>query len=561
MNILSWNCRGLGNLRTVQELRRLVKEKKPKIVFLMETKARAKRMEIVRSQLGFEHMLVVDSVGKSGGLALLWMSESGVEIQNYSRRHINATVCSSPMNTTWKFTGFYGHPDASKRMEAWNLLRFIARMEPSPWLCLGDFNEILSLDEKYGGSGRQRGLMENFQRTLDDCGLLELGYRGPKFTWNNGKEGTEFIKERLDRVVAKKGWCEAFPEVEVVIGPAICSDHSPLSVFLLGQSEGKLRRPRNFKYEAGWELHNRCRQIIENSWKGTDNDPWKKLLHNMEGCKMALTRWQRIEVGKPNRVFVEQCHKLASLQGDENDYDGGQALGVQRDLQVHLEQEELKWRQRAKINWLSHGDKNSKFFHACANQRRKVNNISKIKDEGGRLWESQEEVGKVFVNYYQSLFLTGGEVDYEDCLGALEGRITETMNESLVRPFVEEEVRTALFQMAPLKAPGPDGFNAGFFQKHWDIVGTEVCNAILFSLNNAVIDKALNSTYIALIPKVKNPTSVTDFRPISLCNVMYKIISKVLANRLKISVTPHHLPISECLYSWAVDLRQHFGYL
>jgi hypothetical protein len=129
-------------------------------------------------------------------------------------------------------------------------------------------------------------------------------------------------------------------------------------------------------------------------------------------------------------------------------------------------------------------------------------------------------------------------VDYEGCLAALEGRVTETMNESLTRPFVEEEVRVAFFQMAPLKAPNLDGYNAGFFQKHWDIVGPEVCNAALFSLNNVVIDKALNSTYITLIPKVRNLTSIMDFRPISLCNAMYKIISKVLANRLKI-VLPH----------------------
>jgi hypothetical protein len=259
------------------------------------------------------------------------LSESGMEIQNYSRQHINAKVCSSPTNMVWKFTGFYGQPDASKRMEAWNLLRFISRMEPSPWLCLGDFNEILSLNEKYGGSGHQRGLMENFQRTLDECGLSELGYRGSKFTRNNGKEGMEFIKERLDKMVTNKGWCEAFLDVEVVIGPAICSNHSPLSVFPLGQSKGQ-RRTRNFKYEASWELHNRCRQIIENSWKGSINDPWMRLNYNMEGCKMALTRWQRMEFGKPNRVFMEQCNKLASLQGEENDHDVGQALGVQRDL-------------------------------------------------------------------------------------------------------------------------------------------------------------------------------------------------------------------------------------
>jgi hypothetical protein len=88
--------------------------------------------------------------------------------------------------------------------------------------------------------------------------------------------------------------------------------------------------------------------------------------------------------------------------------------------------------------------------------------------------------------------------------------------------------------MAPLKAPGPNGFNAGFFQKHWDIVGPEVCKAILYFFNNATLDSVLNSTFIALIPKMSSPTSVTKFRPISLCNVLYKIISKVLANQLKV---------------------------
>jgi hypothetical protein len=100
------------------------------------------------------------------------------------------------------------------------------------------------------------------------------------------------------------------------------------------------------------------------------------------------------------------------------------------------------------------------------------------------------------------------------------------------------EVSSAIHQMAPMKAPGPDGFDALFFQKNWATIGMEVCMVALFSLNSGVINKELNSTYIALIPKIKNPTSVMDFRPISLCNVVYKIISKVLANRLK-KILPH----------------------
>jgi hypothetical protein len=94
-------------------------------------------------------------------------------------------------------------------------------------------------------------------------------------------------------------------------------------------------------------------------------------------------------------------------------------------------------------------------------------------------------------------------------------------------------VELAIHQMAPLKAPGPDGFNACFYQKNWELIGGEVCNAVISTLNLGVINKEINSTYIALIPKSKNPICVTDYRPISLCNVIYKLISKVLANRLK----------------------------
>lgn len=242
--------------------------------------------------LGFENMMVVDSMGKGGGLALLWMTDSGVEIQNYSRRHINAKVCSSPGGPSWKLTGFYGQPEASKRQEAWNLLRHIAHMEPIPWICLGDFNEILCSNEKFGGKERQRGLMEAFQNTLEGCGLSDLGYKGPKFTWTNCREDTEFIKERLDRAVANHDWCESFQGVEVLVGVAICSNHSPIFV-CLKQKGIERRGRRKFRFEAGWEINTRCRAIIEQSWKGKNSqtDPWRQLSCKLETCKNSLMRW------------------------------------------------------------------------------------------------------------------------------------------------------------------------------------------------------------------------------------------------------------------------------
>ena len=87
--------------------------------------------------------------------------------------------------------------------------------------------------------------------------------------------------------------------------------------------------------------------------------------------------------------------------------------------------------------------------------------------------------------------------------------------------------------MHPTKAPEPDGMSPIFFKHYWNIVRPEVVNCVLSSLNSGKMLCRLNETYICLIPKVKSPQKITEFRPISLCNVVYKLISKILANRLK----------------------------
>jgi hypothetical protein len=97
-----------------------------------------------------------------------------------------------------------------------------------------------------------------------------------------------------------------------------------------------------------------------------------------------------------------------------------------------------------------------------------------------------------------------------------------------------DEICTALNQMAPLKTPGPDGFLACFYQQNWSIVHKEVCEAVLHFFETSSLDSEINATNIALIPKTCNPVCVIDFRPISLYNVVYKIISKIFANRVKV---------------------------
>ena len=98
---------------------------------------------------------------------------------------------------------------------------------------------------------------------------------------------------------------------------------------------------------------------------------------------------------------------------------------------------------------------------------------------------------------------------------------------------MEWEIQEALDQMAPLKAPGPDGMPPLFYQHFWGIMKSEVTSTILNWLNAGKLPYPINHTFVTLIPKVKNPVLLSQYRPISLCNVLYKIFSKVLANRLK----------------------------
>jgi hypothetical protein len=145
-------------------------------------------------------------------------------------------------------------------------------------------------------------------------------------------------------------------------------------------------------------------------------------------------------------------------------------------------------------------------------------------DRGGR---------EAFIHYFTWLFSKGLEGDFTPCIQPQEHCVSADMNAELLKPFLAEKITVALFQMGPLKVLGLDGLNACFFQKNWSLMGNEVCEVVLDILNSGVMPHDLNLTYVTLIPKTHSPMSVTKFRPISLCNVLYKIISKVLANRLK----------------------------
>ena len=128
----------------------MIKDKRPNILFLMETKCNKGKMEKVRVKLGYEGLFTMDSVALSGGLALLWKENQGMEIQNFSWCHINGLITHSEREGYWKLGCFYGHPNPMKRHEFGVLLDHLNTHQPKAWLCVGDFNEITIQEEKWG---------------------------------------------------------------------------------------------------------------------------------------------------------------------------------------------------------------------------------------------------------------------------------------------------------------------------------------------------------------------------------------------------------------------------
>ncbi|KAL5767062.1 hypothetical protein ACOSQ2_013845 [Xanthoceras sorbifolium] len=175
MKHLVWNVRGLGNPSYGPCFMSACTGNASGCIFLCDTLVGHHLMESIRVQLGIVGKLVVNKIGRSGGLCLFWADSVSVKLLSFSFFHIDVLVDDSSSNC-WRFTGFYGHPEASQRIHGWNLLRRLSSLHNFPWFCGGDYNEILNDNEKKGGSNRAQGLMDNFGQALDDCNLLDLGF-------------------------------------------------------------------------------------------------------------------------------------------------------------------------------------------------------------------------------------------------------------------------------------------------------------------------------------------------------------------------------------------------
>ncbi|KAF6170652.1 hypothetical protein GIB67_001908 [Kingdonia uniflora] len=285
-------------------------------------------------------------------------------------------------------------PSADPWNESWRLVETTANAHSGPLLILGDFNTIFENPDKVGGKPLRAASSTFAREVTQQAGLIDLGFSGHPFTWNNKRRGKDNIKERLDRSLANADWMFIFPTTKVFHFPALGSDHSPLCL---------------------------------------DTYP------NLNSLALPFT----------DATANREPELLVEL--DETQL-----------------REEMFWRQKLRVNWLTEGDRNTKFFHMQTLSQRKKNSIDWFRDESGSWTGDPSEIGQIFLRDMARNFQTSNPVDVPEFIHHFGMCITEEDNSTLTRVVTPEEIKFALDSIGPYKAPGPDGFPALFFQQSWE---------------------------------------------------------------------------------------------
>ncbi|KAF7143851.1 hypothetical protein RHSIM_Rhsim05G0174100 [Rhododendron simsii] len=482
-----------------------------------------------------DNVLVVEPSGIAGGLAVLWKRGLNVSLVRRSSFFIEVLIKDDETNHEWHLINLYASSIDRVRNSQWEELLRYRQRSTGDWVLWGDFNDILWEDEKQGGRRREVWSLRSFRDFVSSLGVLDLGFQGYPFTWSNRRGRNGHIKERLDRVLVSPGWRSCYDRARVQHLFAVGSDHAAL---LLDTNPPRFTGHRQFRFDNRWTYDPESHETVRKCWQRlVQGSKMFTVFNKVRDTRRELRVWSKTKGFNARKKINDIQDKLKAISEGQDTSDVGLIRGMEKELGDAWLQEERFWRQKARKSWMAEGDRNTAFFHAKVTQRRRRNFISGVQDPNGNWREGQDAIANEFVNYFQSLFQTEGANPNNEVVESIQARVTDQMNTSLTRQFSPLEIRQALFDIDPSKAPGADGMTAGFYQKYWETVGDDVTLAVQSFFQSGHLLKSLNHTQIVLIPKVKTPMQVSQFRPISLCNVFYKIIAKAFANRLR-SILP-----------------------
>ncbi|GLT40917.1 hypothetical protein SLA2020_150140 [Shorea laevis] len=373
--------------------------------------------------------------------------------------------------------------------------------------------------------------MKDFNMFILSAGLIDIKMANMRFTWYR-PDGTAM--SRLDRVLMNAEMCSMGGDwVQQGLKRTI-SNHCAIVL----KTRTTDRGPRPFRVLDAWQLHPDFKKVIEEKWNAMEVKGFAgyKCKQKLKGLKEFLKGWNREIFGDMEAQYEQAIKKVehVDLKNEEVDLDEWEIFQRQEGFQKMwdiMKKREVIWKQKSRSNWVHEGDANTRFFHRVANGRKAQNNITGLWCDG--CWvEEPTQVKKEVVKHFSKLF-QGETWNRPKPYGVSFKQISTEDKHWLERPFSIEEIEEGLRSCEGSKAPGPDGYNFTFLKFAWNSLKEDFMNFFSEFHQNGRLVSGLNSSFLTLIPKKFNAMELKDYRPISLIGCVYKLLSKVLANKLK----------------------------
>ncbi|GAB2280080.1 hypothetical protein Dimus_039393 [Dionaea muscipula] len=548
-----WNVRGLNRSDKHIAIKRLIATYRLNLLGILETRVRGANANGVLSSCcrgwGFLHNYSEAVNGR------IWcvsnVNKVRVSLLSCSDQVLHCHVVSSDGNFDAVVSFVYAHNTAFQRKRLWSDLIDFGQACTCPWIVLGDFNAFLKADEKVGHNGIEINPCADFWNCVMTVGIKDLPASGCLHTWFNNQGSSTWMRIKLDRALGNQIWFDRYARADAKFLESSISDHSPV-IISVGSLEGRILCP--FKFLNCWALHPRFLPIVAQEWSvHVGGVKMYRVVQKLKALKYPLRSLhkcffsdiegrvlQAMEVLTQAQValraeFTEE-HRMAEMEARER-------------LQHLMAAENSFLKQKLKDDWFHCMDRSTKYFYSLVKGRRIRSQILCITREDGSQCTEKADICNEIVDYYRNLLgtkmLAGGESNW----AAVESGplLSDDQALSVAAGFSAGDVTSALNDLQDDKAPGVDGYTPLFFKKCWPIIGKDVTDAVLDFFTTGKMLKSINTTVVHLIAKVSGASYVRDYRPISCCSTIYKIISRMLCRRL-VKVLPDIIHLNQSAF-------------
>ncbi|KAJ0535080.1 putative RNA-directed DNA polymerase [Helianthus annuus] len=424
----------------------------------------------------------------------------------------------------------YAPNDAVSRRALWLEILDVRNSAQGLWVMMGDFNEVRDENERMNSEFIDSNAAA-FNQFILSAGLVEYNMGGGNFTYmsDNGKK-----LSKLDRFLVCLGFREQWPNATVLALERGASDHRPIVLSTVQSDFGHTP----FRFFNSWFEYNGfldfvLQQCGEFSFSGPGD---LALAIKLRWLKNKIKAWLKMEKARKEGIYSDKKSRLASIErlAEERLLLDGE-LAERADCRNYMAEfdriTQLDLRQKSRSKWAIDGDENSAYFHHIINSNISSNRLNGLMIDG--VWVTNPLLMKnSLFEFFASQFTEPMPVRPVLSCPNLAS-ISDEESSCLECPFTLEEIKAAVWDCDGDRAPGPDGFNFKFIKRCWSGFREDLLKLFNKFYEDGSLNQCCSSSFIALIPKIKDPVGPSDFRPISLIGVINKVISKVLVNRLK----------------------------